>query len=224
MGNSSALASAQQPVVDRRTHDRPRMVFRVGLLEFGGKTTFCLLRNISPNGAQVKLYSAIPEGSDVSLCVGDEKAVDGRVAWTRNGLAGITFKCPLDATTLLRVKQMEAPQRRRASPRASASGSAILRTGGREYSAKLVDISTTGAKIFTARPIEPGNTAALVLPRLPSLRAFVRWTQGRDTGLTFESPMPIQVIAEWLMEHPLMPANSLDDDGEVAITGPVVSV
>jgi hypothetical protein len=36
--------------------------------------------------------------------------------------------------------------------------------------------------------------------------------------------MPIQVIAEWLMEHPLMPANSLDDDGEVAITGPVVSV
>lgn len=203
MGISNALASALEPVVDRRAHERPTMVFRVGLLEIDGKSTFCLLRNISPNGAQVKLYSAVSEGSDVSLCVGDEQAVDGQVAWVRQGLAGITFKQPLDATTLLRVKQMEAPQRRRTSPRASASGSAILRTGGQTFSAKLIDISTSGAKILTARPIEAGGPAVLALPGLPSLQAFVRWTHGQDTGLVFQTPMLIQVIAGWLMERPL---------------------
>ena len=204
MGNSKALATAHEPVADRRAHERPTMVFRVGLLEFEGKSTFCLLRNISPDGAQVKLYSALSEGGNVSLRVGDEQGVDGRVAWVRQGLAGIAFKHPLNATTLLRVQQMEAPQRRRTCPRASASGSAILRTGGHTFSAKLVDISTSGAKILTARPIEAGGTAVLALPKLPSLRAFIRWTHGQDTGLTFETPMPIQVIAHWLTEHPFV--------------------
>lgn len=209
MGNSKALANAHESGVDRRAHERPTMVFRVGLLEHEGKSTFCLLRNISPNGVQVKLYSAVSEGSKVSLCVGEEQAVDGWVAWVRHGLAGIAFKHTLDATTLLRVKQMEVPQRRRACPRASASGSAILRTGGQEYSAKLLDISMSGAKILTARPIEPGGTAVLALPRLPSLRAYVRWTRGQDTGLTFETPMPIQVITQWLREQPHVTVSSL---------------
>jgi hypothetical protein len=203
MGHSNALANPRQPVVDRRAHERPTMVFRVGLLEIGDKSTFCLLRNISPNGVQVKLYTAVSDGCEVSLSVGDEKAVHGRIAWVRNRLAGITFKRPLDATTLLRVKQMEAPKRRRTCPRAPASGLALLRTGGREYSAKLVDISTSGAKILTARPIDSGSTAELALLGLPTLRSFVRWTQGQDVGLAFQTPMPIQVIAEWLVDHPL---------------------
>jgi hypothetical protein len=197
------MASEHQPFLDRREHHRPTLVFRIGLLEIEGRSTFCLLRNISTNGVQVKLYSAIQEGSDVSLWVGDEKAVDGRVVWVHQALAGITFVEPLDATTLLRVQQMDAAQRRRTSPRARASGFAIFRTGGREYSAKLVDISTSGAKILTARPINSGGEGKLAIPGLPSLQSFVRWTEGQDVGLTFQTPMPIQVIAQWLTDHPL---------------------
>ena len=201
MSNSiSAAVSKPSHITDRRAYERPTMVLRVGLLESAGKSSFCLLRNISSNGVQVKLYSPIDEGSDVKLQVGDENTLEGRIAWVRNVLAGITFRNTLDATTLLRVRQLVAPQRRRASPRAQASGFAILRTGGQEYSAKLCDISTSGAKILTARPIEAGRTAVLLLPKLPALQGFVRWTQGQDTGLIFKTPIPIQVITDWLVD------------------------
>lgn len=203
MANSiSAPVNAPLHVTDRRAYERPTMVLRVGLLEFVGKSSFCLLRNISPNGVQVKLYSPVSEGSEVTLRVGDEKTLEGRIAWVRNGLAGITFRDTLDAITLLRVRQLTVPQRRRASPRAQASGFAILRTGGQEYSAKLCDISASGAKILTARSIEAGRTAVLLLPQLPALQAFVRWTQGQDTGLIFKTPIPIQVLTDWLVDQP----------------------
>lgn len=197
-----SVANTPTYTTNRRAYERPTMVLRVGLLEVEGKSSFCLLRNISPNGVQVKLYSSVREGSDVSLRVGDESILGGRVAWVRHELAGIMFKNTLDPTTLLRVRQIVAPQRRRASPRAQASGFAILRTGGQEYSAKLCDISASGAKILTARPIEPSRSAVLMLPKLPALRAFVRWTQGQDTGLTFETPIPIQILTEWLTDQP----------------------
>lgn len=150
----------------------------------------------------MKLYTAVSEGTDVSLRVGDEDILPGRVVWVRHGLAGIMFDDSLDPNTLLRVRQMLAPQRRRASPRAQASGSAVLKTGGQTYSAKVCDISTSGAKVLTARPIEAGCSAVLLLPKLPALQAFVRWTHGQDAGLIFSTPIPIQVITDWLLEQP----------------------
>ena len=198
----SAAVSRTSHATDGRAHERSTMVLRVGLLESAERSSFCLLRNISPNGVQVKLYSPVSVGSDVNLRVGDENTLQGRIAWVQNGLAGITFKNTLNANTLLRVRQMVAPDRRRASPRAKASGFAILRTGGQEYSAKLCDISASGAKILTARSIDAGRTAVLLLPQLPALQAFVRWTHGQDTGLIFKTPIPIQVIADWLIDQP----------------------
>ena len=200
--SSSAFDCKPLSGADRRAHGRPTMVLRVGLLEYGGKSSFCLLRNVSPEGVQVKLYMTMIEGTEVNLRVGDETVLPGRVVWVRNGLAGVMFKDSLDPNTLLRVRQMTAPQRRRASPRAQASGSAVLRTGGQEYSARLCDISTFGAKVVTARPIDAGPQAVLELPKLPALQGFVRWTHGQDTGLVFATPIPIQALSDWLLDHP----------------------
>ena len=206
---SSILAAVDWPKrsTDRRADGRPTMVLRVGLLAYEGKSSFCILRNISTNGVQVKLYSAVCEGADVSLRVGDECPLEGRVVWARQGIAGIAFKGALDPNTLLRVRQMAAPHRRRTSPRAPASAFGILRTGGQEYSAQLCDISASGAKILTAKSVEFGPTAVLVLPNLPALRAFVRWTQGQETGLVFETPIPIQIITDWLSGPPNVTGN-----------------
>lgn len=187
---------------EQRAEARPTMVLRVGLLECEGKSSYCVLRNISPNGVQVKPYVPVSPGLEISLRVGDEDLVDGRVIWARDGLAGIAFNTALDPATLLRVRQSAPSERRRAYPRAQASGFAILRTGGRQYSASLCDISASGARIVTAKPVEAGRTAVLLLPDLPALRGFVRWSRGNDTGLIFETAIPIQVITDWLIAHP----------------------
>ncbi len=188
-------------LTDRRLQERHTLVLRVGLLEIEGNASFCLLKNISSKGVQVKLYSPLHEGTAVSLRVGDEDAMQGRAAWVRDGNAGITFEKGLDPGTLLRVRQMISPDRRRSSPRINARARATLRTGGRTYAAELCDLSTTGAKIRTRRPIETEGAAILVLRNLPGLRTYVRWTDGHHCGLVFESPIPIQIIAGWLSER-----------------------
>ena len=203
MGNPVSVSEGMPaPGHDRRTCDRVTMVLRVGLLEFEGKSAFCLLRNISSQGVQLKLYAPLALGTKVNLRVGDENIVEGHVAWACDGLAGIDFIRPLDPAALLRVRQAAVSHRRRASPRAQASGFAVLRTGGQEYPAKLCDISASGAKILTARSIKPGGSAILLLPKMPALRAYVRWTCGQDTGLLFETPIPIQIITDWLAWRP----------------------
>lgn len=186
---------------DRRLQERHTLVLRVGLLENEGNASFCLLKNISSKGVQVKLYSPVREGTNLCLRVGDEDALEGRVAWVRDGNAGITFRKSLEPDTLLRVRQVISADKRRSSPRVIASARATLRTGGRTYAADLCDISTSGAKIRTKRPIISEGMAILVLRNMPGLRAYVRWTDGLDCGLVFESPIPIQIIAGWLGER-----------------------
>ncbi len=203
MGKSNSMvASEPGRRIDQRAEARPKMILRVGLLEYEGKSSYCVLRNISPNGVQVKPYVPVSAGLEIRLRVGDEDLVDGRVRWVKDGLAGIAFNATLDPATLLRVRQSAPSERRRACPRAPASGFAILRTGGKQYSAMLRDISASGARIVTAKPVEAGRTAVLLLPDLPALRGFVRWNRGQDTGLIFEPAIPIQLVTDWLIAHP----------------------
>jgi hypothetical protein len=185
---------------DRRSQKRQTMVLRVGLLEAGSRTAFCLVKNISPEGVQVKLYGSLLPDCDVSLKVGDENPLRGRLVWVRDGFGGIQFEKPLQLKTLLRVTQKLASTNRRSSPRVNAASRAILRTRGHTFSAELCDISATGAKIRTKRPIAPGPSALLTLPGMPTLKAHVRWAEDDEMGLFFESPIPIQIIAGWLDE------------------------
>lgn len=191
---------AMETKLDRRSERRERMVLRVGLLEADGRTAFCLVRNISPTGVQVKLYGTYSPDCEISLKVGDEPALRGRLVWVREDSGGIRFDEMLDPSTLLRVVQ-KISSKRRSSPRVNAAASAILRTGGRTYAAELCDISASGAKIRTKRPVPPAPSVMLTLPELPAIRAHVRWAEEAELGLFFESPIPIQIIAGWLSER-----------------------
>jgi hypothetical protein len=184
-------------VTERRSRQRHTLVLRVGALESERGVSFCLLKNISARGVQVKLFAPLDVGSVVHLRVGDEEALEGRISWVRDGFAGIQFCESLGLDALLRVRQKLAGGRRRSSPRLGAASRAIIATGGRTYGAELCDISTLGAKLRTRQPIEIGATATLTLPNLPKLRAFVRWTQDLEIGLVFEAPIAIHTLAGW---------------------------
>jgi hypothetical protein len=177
------------------------MILRIGLLAHGERSTFCLVKNISPAGAQLRLYGRVTEGSDVALRVGDEEAVTGRIAWVQEESAGVEFHTPLDATALSRTIQKLPPTKRRSSPRVKAPARVLLRTGGRSYPGELRDISAMGARIGTPRPIRLGPSVMLTLPDLPTIKAFVRWEDETELGLAFEAPLPIQLIAEWMSER-----------------------
>ncbi len=82
-------AIVEQQAAERRSSERHKLILRVGLLEHEGKSVFCLVKNISSAGVQVKPYSRVAKGSTITLRVGDESPIPGTVSWYRDGLAGI---------------------------------------------------------------------------------------------------------------------------------------
>jgi hypothetical protein len=186
---------------DRRSNDRQKMILRAGLLAQDGKPFFCLVRNVSSTGMQVKLYSSKARIGDVAIRVADENPIAGRIVWIENGSAGISFDENIDPETFLRLQQKLSPVKRRSTPRVKATSYAALLVGGRTVQAVLQDVSCMGARVTTSRPLRTGERVSIRLPDLPEIRGSVRWTEGSDSGIAFETPIPMDVMGQWLEER-----------------------
>lgn len=194
------VRSYKERSLERRGVQRQTMVLRVGIIDDGTKTSFCLLKNISADGVQVKTYCPMIPGTSVSISVGDQDSIPGRLVWYRDRLAGVQFSQQLAPDALLRVQQKRSPFRRRASPRAKlAAADATLRTGGRMYRVRLDDISTSGAKVRTSRAVSSEGAALLELSDLPPIKTFIRLIHDHEIGLAFGTPLPIEILAEWVV-------------------------
>lgn len=196
--------SAQQDdfcFAERRKEARHKLILRVGVLEQGGRSALCLVKNISPSGVQIKCYAAPVVGVPASIRVADEAPIRGQLLWLEGDIAGMSFDEELEPAELLRVQQKLRPNRRRATPRVNIEASAYLRTGGHIYRAAVCDISSMGARIKTNSPLKPGDRAIVTLSDLPSLESYVRWTAGDEAGLVFETPIPMQIIAQWVQRR-----------------------
>ena len=183
---------------ERRKEARYTLILRAGLLEQEGRSFFCLVRNISVSGCELKFYFRPKLDVDAVLRVADEPPVKGTIAWIGEDKAGISFHEELDATTLLRVRQKLRPNRRRAIPRMSVDASASLHTAGRTRRAVVCDISSLGARVRTDSALTAGDRAVVEFTDLPTIIAYVRWSDGDESGLIFETPIPMQIIAHWI--------------------------
>ena len=183
---------------ERRKEARYTLLLRAGVLEQVGKSSLCLVKNISTAGVQVKLYTRPNAEADVSLRIADEPPVSGRIAWVEDGIAGISFHEDLDAATLLRVQQKLSSKRRRTIPRVPVQAVATLRTGGRTCRANVCDISSLGARVRTRSELTEGDRVMVTLQDLPSIKGYVRWSEGGESGLTFETAIPMQLLASWV--------------------------
>lgn len=192
------VADIEAQEANRRTAERQKLILRVGLLEQDGREIFCLVRNISPAGVQVKPYGQVLEGAAISLRVGDENSIPGTAIWIRDGLMGIRFRQNLNPQALLRIGQKMAAQRRRNAPRMATDLKGCLRTAGQKYSAIVCDLSTTGARLRLKNPIAFGESGRLEVLGLPSIKAYVRWSCGPEYGVSFDTPLPMQILADAL--------------------------
>jgi hypothetical protein len=183
---------------ERRRETRYTLILRVGVLEQYGKSSLCLVKNISSAGLQLKCYARPIVEGHATIRVADEASIRGRIVWLDGDIAGMSFDDELDDASLLRVQQKLRPTRRRTMPRISVEATAVLRTGGRIAHAIVRDISSMGARIRTSSPLVKGARAIIALHDLPALDAYVRWITGDEAGLVFETPVPMQVIAHWI--------------------------
>ena len=194
----SLKKQASSRLEERRKDARYTLVLRVGLLEQDGQSSFCLVKNISSTGVQVKIYTQPAPNSDVCLRIADEPPVHGHLVWVEGEVAGINFHEELHAATLLRIQQKLRPNRRRAMPRVAVEAVATLRTGGETFRATIRDISSLGARVRTRTGLVAGDRVMAAVEDLPSIKAYVRWSDGEESGLVFETAIPMQIIAGWI--------------------------
>lgn len=183
---------------ERRKEARFTLILKAGLIEQEGRSFFCLVKNISVSGLELKFYTRPTLNADVLLRVADEPPMMGIVVWIGEDNAGISFHEELDTPSLLRVRQKLRPNRRRAIPRMSVEASASVRSGGRACRAVVYDISSLGARVRTKCALTAGARAVVEFTGLPSINAYVRWSDGEQSGLIFETPIPMQIIAHWI--------------------------
>lgn len=195
---SSCKESDRWRLEERRKEPRYTLILKAAVLEQDGRSFFCLVRNISVSGLELKIYTRPVQDADASLRVADEPLIKGRVAWIDKDRAGINFYEELDTPTLLRVRQKLRPNRRRAIPRMNVEASAIVRTSGRAFPAVVCDISSLGARVRPNCSLSAGDRAVVELSDLPPINAYVRWSDGGESGLVFETPIPMQIIAHWI--------------------------
>lgn len=190
--------TSEHKKTNQRLEGRQKLILRVGLLEQDGRSIFCLVKNISASGVQVKPYGNLISGTNVSLRVGDENPIPGAVMWCRDGLAGVKFQQTLNPQGLLRIGQKMLMHRRRNAPRLPTALKATLRTGGKKHPIIICDLSMTGARVRTEGSVTFGETTTLEISGLPSLTACVRWSDRGESGVSFHPPLPIQIVAELL--------------------------
>lgn len=170
----------------------------VAVLRFGDQASFCVIRKLTRHYVDVGVYSNVLEGERVSVHAGESWGVSGAVVSCKRGVARIEFESPRDARTLVGLSALNDSDRRRSLPRVEAAARVRLRLNRRTVAARLHNISSTGAGISADRPFLPGDPLILTLPDYGDLRGLVCWSNTREAGLRFETPIPVGALSAWL--------------------------
>jgi hypothetical protein len=196
--------------VKRRAKTRTRVLMTATVITPAGSHKV-LVRDISREGAQIYADKSISAGNDACLRRGPI-FVAARIAWCRNGIAGLQFyrelttgaRCCVSLGRPRRRRwrmsteahKVPAPDRRE-SPRLNLRCRARIRVGKREYAGYVEDISNGGARIRTLTPIQGIGPVCLIIPDLPPIRGYIRWMEPQSGGVCFSMSVSGSVLAEW---------------------------
>jgi len=84
-----------------------------------------------------------------------------------------------------RLEGQELASRR---PRVGAGFVVRVRCSSGEFPARIMNLSSSGFRLHSARPLEPGWEISLEVPRRPPVRCVVRWSSGKEAGGVFVEP------------------------------------
>lgn len=183
---------------ERRDGERHLTLYRVGSMIVEGRRELCLIKNISAGGMMVRLYGPVADDTRAIVELKCGQQVQGRICWTRNNLAGVTFDEPVDIIDLL-SSSSQGPRPR--MPRIALDHAATLRQDANVVRATLCDISQGGAKLRCAEPLELDGNIVLSLSGLEPRQGVVRWQNGEFAGINFNGLLPLGELVRWLQEQ-----------------------
>lgn len=97
--------------------------------------------------------------------------------------------CPVGVDKTMKFEgRLEGRELASRPPRVEAGFVVRLRCAEGEFPARITNLSSSGFRLRSARPLEPGWEISLEVPRRPSLKCLVRWCDGKEAGGVFVEP------------------------------------
>lgn len=183
---------------ERREGERHMTLYRVGSILVEDRRELCLIKNISAGGMMIRLYCNIADGTPLTVELKSGQPITGKISWTRDHHAGISFDEPVDVIDIL-SSAMAGPRPR--MPRIETDCHATLREGANVLRVKACDISQGGVKIQCDAILAQGADVVITLPGLEPLRGIACWCVGGFTGINFNRLIPLGELVAWLQQQ-----------------------
>lgn len=175
--------------VERRADDRHRSVLAVGKVVVRARERFCLIRDVSSGGLMIETTDAMLPGDRVMVETLGLDACPARVAWFREGAAGLAFEAPQNIDALCR-RGVDARGQVMRAPRFRSDRLACLRLAAYDTTVEIVNISAGGARLHGAGGIQGDVPGCLVLGApLSPIAGWTRWAAGEDVGFRFAAAL-----------------------------------
>lgn len=182
---------------ERRRDPRHVTMLRVAAIHGPAGTEHCVVRNLSADGAMLRLYRPLPAGTEVSLELGEGERHRGTLAWAAGPDVGLKFDRRIALDRVLGSRWAGEAGLRRRLPRIAVDIGARLRTGSTHVPVRVRDVSQGGARLHVEAAIEAAE-AELLLPGFPPLAGVCRWSDGDQAGVSFNERLSFETLARWL--------------------------
>jgi len=186
------------PDQDRRQDPRQATAYLVAKLRTISGESLCLVRNISPGGLTAHVYSSLDIGGAATFEFTSGAVIRASIVWQRDNVAGAQFADRIDIATVFGLRDLSPPAPEPRAPRVELDIPATIRLGAMHRAIILNDISQSGAKIHCADRLKPGLKLTLLVNGLAPLAGEVRWNRDGFAGLAFYTPVPFDLLAQWL--------------------------
>lgn len=194
------LNSARRPTGRRKgaTGEQDLSLYRVGSLLAGGKRELCLVKRVSSRGAVIRAYGPLRQDDSVLIELKGHQPIAGVVASAGGTETAIRFDTAIDVQRLLRGGPDGPPPR---MPRVDVRAFARIRQGATVTQAVVHNVSQGGISAQCKDQLEVGMEATVSLPGLGPRQGVVRWSSRSGCGITFNSPVGLAMLVEWLQAH-----------------------
>ena len=184
----------------RERAPRVMTVLTTGKLILEDREALCRLRNLSATGMMVETSVALEVDQELRVGLRSGEELAARVAWTRDGAAGLALLAPIDVEAALAVQppvNRISRQLAARAPRLAMEFPIEVDARGQSYLGVLLNISQSGAKLrLPYRPLRD-ERLLLCIRGLPLKSETVRWVREAEIGLGFYEALPFAMLAKW---------------------------
>ena len=193
-----SLATLPPGMPERRHDERHMTLLRVGSLMIGERRELCLIRNISAGGMLIRVYSAIPADTRVSIELKQGEPIWGTTLWAKDELVGVSFDEPIDIPSLIATPP-NSPRPR--MPRLEVHCTAWIRDDAVVHRTRVVNISQGGVRVEASNGLPVAAQVTVTLPGLSPEQGVVRWNDGEACGITFNRVLALPQLVAWVGEQ-----------------------